>query len=753
MIHFVVAFALLLHVLAWGAGAAMLAMPRPWRRFWPVLIVPAGLALQSAVVWFGAQIGLRGTQSYAWWSEIVPLALLAVALWRGGSVGPRMRIGAGDAGTPSRIRRWGETLRAAWIDLSRFGVVWAAVAGCLTLLVLPVAIASHGLTTLSLGSCDAADYAAGARVLMEFAKGDRDGFIGLTEVVRIASVDNFFDYWLRLNHFTPSALIALNGSVLDCAPHEITTLFVAVLLAGTLPLVFWSARAIFGYSGGVSVIIAGLFGVNPIMWYCVAQVSPGQLLAAQAVVLLTWAGVALWRGRLGASRAAQFAAMLAIGYWLVLGSYNFFVLVCLVPAVAYAGGFALWRRTGRRFGQWLLVTLAPLLACALVFPARVAGLAERFTLLQKYDFGWRIPALTAEGWLGMLSGPDLSAWDFFGLRWLLSACVVGILGWAILRSVQERRRDVWVVGAVTLPVLAGYFFLEARGARLGTNASYDAYKLFAVFYPLLLPAFCWWVTLRRSRRLHEWLFVVGVAAVVTAFNVAACGVFVWKMSRPPLIVDGELRQLRKVEAMPDVQSVNLMIPDMWSRLWAHVFLLRKAQYFETHTYEARRNTPLRGDWDLAGGLVRIELPGDATRQITPRFSLADTRHPAFVRVRLLEGWHPEEFTPGTAERWTWTQGGATFRVENPHDHPLTLTCALDGWSAVQRNVTLGLAGGVTPPAVVVREARGRVLFPALAVPPGTSTLALQSPQAPTRVPGDPRPLGVAVFRFTIAPRE
>src|SRR4051812_39526550 len=253
MIHYVVAFALLLHVVFWGAGAAMLAMPRPWRRFWPVLIVPAGLALQSAVVWFGAHVGLRGTQAYAWWSEAVPVILLVLALWRHGC-------------------------RAAWVDVSRFGVVWATVGGCLALLVLPVAIASRALTTLSLGSCDAADYAAGARVFMEFAKTDRTGFLGLTEVVRIASVDNFFDYWLRLNHFTPSALIALNGTVLGCAPHELTTLFVAVLLAGTLPVVFWSARAILGYSGGVSVIVAGLFGVNPLMWYCVAHVSPGQLL-------------------------------------------------------------------------------------------------------------------------------------------------------------------------------------------------------------------------------------------------------------------------------------------------------------------------------------------------------------------------------------------------------------------------------------------------------------------------------------------
>lgn len=233
MIHYAVAFGLLAHVLFWGAGAAMLAMPRPWRRFWPVLVVPAGLALQSAVVWFGALAGLRGTNSYVWPSEAIPVALLALAFWRW-----------------AREGGWSEAWRMARNDIERTGLVWAAVAGCLMILVLPLAIASKGLTSLSLGSCDAADYAAGARVLMEFAREDRSGFLGLTEVVRVHSVDNFFDYWLRLNHFTPAALMAFNGSVLGCAPHETATLMTMVLLAGLLPTVFWVSRAVVGYSGG-----------------------------------------------------------------------------------------------------------------------------------------------------------------------------------------------------------------------------------------------------------------------------------------------------------------------------------------------------------------------------------------------------------------------------------------------------------------------------------------------------------------------
>ena len=731
MIHYLVVFALLLHVLFWGAGAALLAMPHPWRRLWPVLIFPLGFALQSAVVWVGAHADLRGTNAYAWWSEIVPVVLLALALRRRG-------------------------VRAAWSDLGRFGLVGATVGGVLALMVLPVALASRGLTTISLGSCDAADYAAGARVLMEFARTDREGFLGLAEVVRVGSVDNFFDYWLRLNHFTPAALIAFNGSVLGCAPHELTTLFTAVLLAGTVPLVFWAARAIIGYNGAVSLIVGGLFGVSPVMWYVLAHVSPGQVLAAQGIVLLTWGGVALWRGRLSAGRVMKLFVVLGTGYWLVLGSYNFFVLLCLVPAIAYAGGLAIWTRAWARFARWLPWMLVPLLACAVIFSGRVTGLAERFSLLRAFDFGWRIPLLTAEGWLGMVQGPDLAAWDFFGVRWVLSAAVVGLIVWALIRAAQQRHRGAWAALAMCLPVLAGYWFLHVRGAQLGTNASYDAYKLFAVFYPLLLPAFFWWVTLRRSRRLHEWLFVVAVGVFVIGLNLVACGMFVWKMSRPPLIVDGELRQLRKIETMPDVKSVNMIFAesDMWSRLWANAFLLRKEQFFLTDTYEARWRTPLRGDWDLEGAGVAVMLPGDARRQITPRFALVDTRHPAFVRAQMREGWHPEEFDPRSGERWRWTKAEARIEIENPHPHPLTLACTLDGWSPVERAVTLRCEGGVTvPSSVKVRGQREKFSLPAIVVPPGKSTLLLQSNPPAAAVPGDERVLGVAMFRLHVTPRQ
>jgi hypothetical protein len=724
MIHFIVAFAVLAHVVFWGAGLAACVMPWAWRRFWPVLVVPAGLALQSAVVWAGALAGLKGTNSYAWASEVLPVGLLWWA---------------------SRRLSW----RAAIVDVQRFAWVWGVVLVVLGALVLPLAWVSKGLTTFSLGSCDAGDYAAGARVLQEFAKDERGGFMGLKEVVSVQSVDNFFDYWTRLNHFTPSALMAFNGSILGCQPHELTSLLTMVLLAGSVPLVFWMARALLGLGGRESVGIAAIYGLSPLTWYAVGHVAPGQLLAAMAVGLITWSGVAMWRARLTWVHAARFAGWLAVGYWILLGSYNFIIVIVLVPAVAYVGGLTVWHRSWARGARWLAAMLVPLAACGVIFFGRVAGLIERFQLLRTYDFGWKIPALGPDGWLGLVSGPELEPWRNSGLNWILAGVVVLLwiaVGW---RAWRQRRAKAWTALAMTGPVLAGYLFLQWRAAVFGTNASYDAYKLFSVFYPVMLPSFCGWVALRWSGQLRDKRSVVVALALVITGNLIGAGMVFSRLVTAPLIVDGELRQLRKLEARAEVSSVNLLVPDMWSRLWVNALLLKKSQYFETHTYEGRLNTPLRGAWDLNGGLIALRLPDGGSERLGAHFSIANTKHPYFLRVRLGEGWYDLEQLPRSPVRWNWTRGDATLRVENPHDRSRRVVAHFQARCEEPRELQLWLNGRLMR-SVQLTENLNVVRVPEITVPPGASVLELRlSPARARPGPSAGRPLGLALYGLEI----
>src|SRR5207302_618821 len=129
----------------------------------------------------------------------------------------------------------------------------------------------------------------------------------------------------------------------------------------------------------------------------------------------------------------------------------------------------------------------------------VAGLAERFRLFRTYDFGWNIPALTPEGWIGIVTGPGLAglpaAW-----RVVAAAAVAAAIGTAFCELRGRNPRLAALAACLAVPALLGYAFLLARGALFRTHASYDAYKLFSVFYPVLLPAFCIWIWMRRSRR-------------------------------------------------------------------------------------------------------------------------------------------------------------------------------------------------------------------------------------------------------------
>ena len=135
MLYYLSAAGLIAHTFFWGLGLAWLVVPRAWRR-WGWMFAPAcGWALQSAVVWAGAHTALAGTAAYAWASELLPLALLIAALGRGRA--RRMHGGLGVAGI---------AVVAGWLLLS------------------PMAAPGRGLTASSLGSCDQADYAAGARV-------------------------------------------------------------------------------------------------------------------------------------------------------------------------------------------------------------------------------------------------------------------------------------------------------------------------------------------------------------------------------------------------------------------------------------------------------------------------------------------------------------------------------------------------------------------------------------------------------------
>ncbi|MBP7142896.1 MAG: hypothetical protein KBA71_13385 [Opitutaceae bacterium] len=719
MVFYPVAFALLLHILFWGAGLAWLVTPRIWKSFWPLFAGLAGVALQSGVVWAGAYVNLQGTESYGRLAEVLPAGLLAFAWWREGSPG------------------WKAWLRVAGVVVLMVIVLSGVIAS--------FAASSKILTTSSIGSCDAADYAAGARVLSEFARSDREGFIGLTEVVRVHSVDNFFDFWLRLNHFTPSAIVALNGSAFGLKAYQLISVAVAVFLALGIPIVFWLARFVMGFDARASLYLGAIYGVSPLLVYAVAHASMSQLLAAPAIALVNGCAVVLWRMSVSWTRLLSVAGLLAIGFWLILGAYNFIVVVCLVPAILYAVGQAVWNGQFARLFRWFVGLLAPLCLVSLLAPARVAGLLERFQLFQEYDFGWRIPMLSPEGWYGLVANPSLGGYAT-GIRWALSIVLGLVLLLTLAFGARRYGRQVFFVLCITLPILAAYYYLILRGRSHGTNASYDAYKLLAVFYPGILMALGFGLISRRRSGAFCRVLAIGLGSLVLAGNVWGSYRIAVRLQDPPLIVDRSLPKLTVIETMPQVASVNMLVTDFWSRLWANVFLLHRAQYFPTHTYEGRFNTELKGQWDLLGGLISVRLPGEGdSLTIEKPYSLVRVGSPYFLRAKLGDGWYDSERLARNNQHWRWTKGDAELVIENPHSRPLHVALRLQARSLIERDLEIRVNGKRLRRTRIGTDLAW-VKVPSITLPPGTSLVKLTSslPAQPASAT-DRRLLGFAAY--------
>ena len=233
--------------------------------------------------------------------------------------------------------------------------------------------------------------------------------------------------------------------------------------------------------------------------------------------------------------------------------------------------------------------------------------------------------------------------------------------------------------------------------------------------------------------------------VVGVLNLAVTYRFEERLESPPLLVGRELLQLQKIEAREDVASVNVLIPDMWSRLWANALLLKKPQYFLTHTYEGRINTPLRGAWDLNGGLVTLFLPDGGSERINAHYALANTASRYFLRVALGDGWHDLERLPRTATRWNWTKGDASLRIENPQGRPLRVVFRFNARSEEPRDLQLWLNGRRLRTVQLDTQLKV-VRVPEITIPAGASVLELRSSTPPTRrSANDPRPLGFAAY--------
>jgi len=684
------------------------------------------------VTWVGVGMGGRITAGMAW----LPVAVSGVSL----------------ACVVARLR--GRTVVLALGGMRRHaGVLALAVLASLAI-AHPLDRARLGLTTVSFGSCDAADYAGGAALLRDIAPGDRSGFNGQVETVVLRSVDSFYGHWLRLNHFAPAAVLAWFSVLFGLPLFKLTTALGIALHAAAVPAVFWVARGGLRIGAWGACAVAAAWACSAPAVYGVAQTALGQIMVVPAVALLTWTGLRAfaeggsWRG------ALRWVPLAATGFVVLIAAYTFALVFVLAPLAAALAWLAWHERQPGRLMRATGAGFAALASVAAVFRERMAGLADRFALFEAIDFGWPIPVFTPERWLGWFGDAGLGRGGAV-VGWALIAVATG--AWiAYARWAWRRDRRLAGVAAAWLATIgAGYALLALKGLREGSNELYNAYKVFALLQPLALGALV--LPLRGVRccghagRAVAALLAAGLVAVhwTGAMPVRLA------LQTPPLWVDKSLQSITTVAVRDDIGSVNMLLEPMWARLWANSMLLNKHQYFRTETYEGRRATPLRGEWDLRDGLLAVDAGADNTIALGGGYHLVRSAGTSGLRIDLDTGWHAPE--GGGDFRWAWSAGtDAALRFENPRSADLAVRLEFGLQGNGTRDITVVVDGCATTLwSGTISTAITRVTIEDVALPAGSTHLRIRSTEAASAPAGEGRDLGFALhaLKATILPRN
>jgi hypothetical protein len=713
------ALAMVAVIFGLGAPAALLLLPRRWRMHWPVVAPLAGVALVSLVTWIGVSTGQRVTATWVWLTvAVVPVPILVVS--------DRRRLLPLVIGG---LRR-------------HVGVLGLAVLALLAI-ARPLVLARLGLTSVSFGSCDAADYAGGAALLRDIEPDDLSGFNGQTETVALRSVDTFYGHWMRINHFAPAAMLAWFSVLFGLPLFKLVTALGIALHAAAVPAVFWVARAGLRLGSPAALAVAAGWACSAPAIYGVAQTALGQVMVVPAVAVLTWAGLRAqaeggsWRG------ALRWAPLVAAGLVVLVAAYTFALVFVLAPLAAALVWLAWlsgrWDRLLRAAGAGF----AALAVVGVVFRERIAGLADRFALFEAIDFGWPIPVFTPERWLGWFGDARLAAGGA-GVGWALVLVAGGAwlayAAWAWRRD----RRAIGVAMAWLAAAAGGYTILALKGVSEGSNELYNAYKVFALLQPLALAALA--VPLRGARCCgHAGRIVAAILAVgLVAVHWAGSGPVREALRQPVLWVDKPLQSIATIAARGDVDSVNMVLEPMWARLWANSMLLNKRQFFRSETYEGRRATPLRGTWDLRDGLLAIDAGGADTIQLVGGYHLVRRAGAGDLQLDLGPGWHAPE--GGGVGRWVWSAGReALLRVTHSGTEPLRVRLDFGLQGNGRRSVVVAQDGRADPLWTgTIDVETSPISLAGIGLAPGETLLRIRSAEPASAPPGDGRELGFAL---------
>ena len=603
-----------------GLGLTMLFCPKGLRRYTLFLSPIVGYCYVVLAGWHMSTFGMEavynnkgqitavrsvsalnfhGTDSYAWLILLPPVVFLITAVYK---YRGKLRESAG---------------------VTERGLVAPLIMGVLALVLLSVPLFRHGdgLSPISFGNLDIVDNTLKARFLKEFSFSDTEGYLSHLE-----EGYNFQKHYAMTNRFGTPFAAAFLSSIFSTEANQSPMIVTNAFFFFGILLFYALLREVFGYERFPSLMVAALYGLSPIMYYLVYMGFTPQV---TGMTLATAFFLLQFRAIETSAKFSDYTAyipILALINWGVNSTYTHMLPFIYIPVVAYMAMRAVNNKSLKGFAGWAGFQAAVLLLTTIFSPFRVKVLAENLLFHAGMEAGWAMPYFSLDYILGLnyIDIPPLLH-PFYGyymthfepllgfldrsalIHWVVSIPII-IAAFTGLSKVFTKDRRVFLVSIACLLVIFGgynyiYFFIPV-------SADYKSFKLVAFFLPLALPALL--LAFRDVGPKSKGLILISLVAV-TALAALVFGVHSFK----GLYVSRDLAEVKKIESMPQVESVNLLGDNRWEMVWQTTFLMKKKLYWQSTLPGWTQGGVIDGQWDLVNVLTTGMPPKECMEDAIP----------------------------------------------------------------------------------------------------------------------------------------
>jgi len=588
-----------------GLGLTILILPRGLKKYMLFLspfvgycyIVLAGWHLstfgmkplfndkgQIKAVEATSSLNFHGTDSYFWLIFIPPIIFLIVSIYK----------------------NRGNIKETLGIDRSLFAPIIAGVIS-LILISIPLFKYDDGLSVVSTGNHDIIDSGLKSRFLKEFSFSDTQGYLS-----HLVDGHNFLKHDVMTNRFGTPFIAAFLSSVFSLEAYQFQMITMSVLFFFSVFLFYVLLREVFRYNQFPAFVITMLYGLSPIMYYLVYLGFQPQVVGMSLSVGFFFLQFYLIENSKKFLDYAVYIPILALLNWGISSSYAHMLPFLYIPIGAYIVVKAVKDRSFKDILNWMALQVLALVLTTILSPFRMKVLISNLLFHAGAEAGWNMPYFSPDYILGLNYASVLEPLTYVGyitkfkpllgfwtdlsfinnlMHLVLSIPIIGLLYFGISKTFKDDRRLFYISATSLFIIILGYnyiyFFVKV-------SSKYKAFKLLSFFLPLALPTF---LIALRNASIKSKGFISGYTLLFfLGANIISALIFV---SSPARYIEDNLVEVKKVESMPEIESVNIIGGNYWEIMWENVFLMKKKQFFQISTYAGRStDNIIDGAWDI-----------------------------------------------------------------------------------------------------------------------------------------------------------